>query len=32
MFGDLEGLLGGRLRKLPGLTLNGDSDSAQRAS
>jgi hypothetical protein len=28
MFGDLQGLLGGTLRKLPGLTLNENSDSA----
>jgi hypothetical protein len=27
MFGDLQGLLGGTLRKLPGLTLNGDADA-----
>jgi hypothetical protein len=32
MFGDLQGLLGGTLRKLPGLTLNGDADAGQRAS
>jgi hypothetical protein len=32
MFGDLQGLLGGTLRKLPGLTLNGDGDAGQRAS
>jgi hypothetical protein len=28
MFGDLQGLLGGTLRKLPGLTLGGDADAA----
>jgi len=28
MFGDLQGLLGGTLRKLPALTLNGDADAA----
>jgi hypothetical protein len=32
MFGDLQGLLGSALRKVPGLALEGDSDSAQRAS
>ena len=32
MFGDLQGLLGGTLRKLPGLTLNGDADSISEAS
>jgi len=32
MFGDLQGLLGGRLRKLPGLALNGDADTTQQAS
>lgn len=31
-FGDLQGLLGGTLRKLPGLTLGGDADAGQRAS
>jgi hypothetical protein len=28
MFGDLQGLLGGRLRKLPGLALNGEADAS----
>ncbi|HVR23925.1 MAG TPA: DUF2130 domain-containing protein [Candidatus Polarisedimenticolia bacterium] len=32
MFGDLQGLLGGTLRKLPGLTLNGDAAAGERAS
>jgi len=32
MFGDLQGLLGGRLRKLSGLALNGDAEAEQRAS
>ena len=32
MFGDLQGLLGGTLRKLPGLTLEGDRDSISEAS
>ena len=31
MFGDLQGLLGGTLRKLPGLTLNGDADTSKTA-
>ena len=32
MFGDLQGLLGGKLRKLPGLALDGGCDSASEAS
>jgi hypothetical protein len=32
MFGDLQGVLGSSLRKLPGLTLDGDADAGQRAS
>lgn len=31
MFGDLQGLLGGTLRKLPGLALDGDADAAKTA-
>ena len=32
MFGDLQGLLGGRLRKLPGLTFNGDADTKEKTA
>jgi hypothetical protein len=32
MFGDLQGLLGGTLRKLPGLTVGGDSESLREVS
>lgn len=32
MFGDLQGLLGGRLRTLPGLTLEGGDSNLRRAS
>jgi hypothetical protein len=32
MFGDLQGLLGSALRKVPGLALEGDADAGQRAS
>ncbi len=32
MFGDLQGVLGSTLRKVPGLALDGDPDAGQRAS